>query len=272
MGEEKSTIGKPFVSGNVLSGNKVADMSGLPLYGKTALVTGASRGIGASVARQLAESGEDVAINYRSKSPRAQAVAEEVKGLGRRMLLLQGDITEPADITSTFEQIRTEWRQLDLLVLNASGGLEKDKPNDYAMRLNCTAQENLVKAALPLMPSGSRIVFVTSHLAHFYGRKPVYDSYEPVAVSKRAGEDALREMIPELSQRGIKLVIVSGDLIEGTITPKLLQRQSPGLIEERRREAGVLPDVEQFAGAIVRAAADERYKSGDTIYVGSTDW
>lgn len=249
-----------------------APPTALPLLGKTVLVTGASRGIGASVARQLASFGADVAINYRSKGPRAQEIAAEITALGRKALLIQADITEAADIASTFEQIRTEWQQLDLLVLNASGGLEKDKPADYAMTLNRDAQVNLVKAALPLMPPGSRIVFVTSHLAHFYGTKPVYESYEPVAISKKAGEDALRDMLPELSSRGVRLVVVSGDLIEGTITPKLLQRQSPGLIEERRREAGALPNVEQFAAAIVNSAIDETRRSGDTIYVGSTEW
>ena len=99
----------------------------------------------------------------------------------------------------------------------------------------------------------------------------MYDGYQTVAASKKAGEDALREMIPELSRREITLVIVSGDLIEGTITPKLLQRQSPGLIAERRREAGVLPDVEQFAAAIVKATA-EGHKTGDIVFVGSTEW
>jgi 3-oxoacyl-[acyl-carrier protein] reductase len=246
--------------------------SALRLSGKTALVTGASRGIGASVARQLASFGADVAINYRSKAPRAEEIAAEITALGRKALLLQADITDPADIASTFDQIRTEWQQLDLLVLNASGGLEKDKAADYAMALNRDAQVNLVKAALPLMPPGSSIVFVTSHLAHFYGTKPVYESYEPVAISKKAGEDALRAMLPELKRLGVRLVVVSGDLIEGTITPKLLQRQSPGLIEERRREAGFLPNVEQFAAAIANCAIDKTYRSGDTVYVGSTEW
>ena len=244
----------------------------LSLSGKTAFVTGASRGIGASVARQLAAAGADVAINYRSKAPRAQQVADEVVASGRRALLLQGDITSGADIRSMFHQIESEWRRLDILVLNASGGLEKDKDPGYAMRLNMTAQVDLVRGGLPLMLRGGRIVFVTSHLAHFYGTKPVYDSYEPVAASKKAGEEALRKMIPELTGPGIRLVVVSGDLIEGTITPKLLQRQSRGLIASRRQEAGSLPNVEDFAAAIVRAAADDSYATGETIYVGSTDW
>jgi NAD(P)-dependent dehydrogenase (short-subunit alcohol dehydrogenase family) len=78
-------------------------------------------------------------------------------------------------------------------------------------------------------------------------------------------------MIPEFSRTGIRFVVVSGDLIEGTITPKLLQRQSPGLIEERRRQAGSLPTVEDFASAIVEAASSESYPDGHTIYVGSTE-
>src|SRR5258707_967938 len=101
-------------------------MDSLPLLGKIALVTGASRGIGASVARQLAQSGADVAINYRSKGPRAQAVANEIAALGRKALLLQADITEPAEIKAAFAQVRDAWERLDVLVLNASGGLETD--------------------------------------------------------------------------------------------------------------------------------------------------
>jgi 3-oxoacyl-[acyl-carrier protein] reductase len=247
--------------------------SSLPsLVGKTALVTGASRGIGASVARQLGQLGVDVAINYRSKGPKAQAVADELIALGRKPLLVQGDITDAQDIATIFDAIQAAWGRLDLLVLNASGGLEQDKAPDYAMQLNLTAQVKLVEGALPLMQRGSRIVFVTSHLAHFHGTGPGYDGYESVAVSKKAGENALREMIPRLSGLELRLVIVSGDLIEGTITPKLLERQSRGLIQKRREAVGTLPDVEEFAAAIVDAGISDQYSSGQTIYVGSTEW
>jgi 3-oxoacyl-[acyl-carrier protein] reductase len=243
-----------------------------PLLGRTALVTGASRGIGASVARQLGQLGVDVAINYRSKRPKAQVVADDLIAMGRKPLLIEADITKAEDLTTTFDQIEAAWGRLDFLVLNASGGLEQDKAADYAMQLNLTAQVNLVRSASRLMERGSRIVFVTSHLAHFHGTGPGYVRYEPVAASKKAGENALRAMIPELSDRGIRLLIVSGDLIEGTITPKLLERQSRGLIEKRRQAVGSLPSVEEFAAAIVQAGISESYSSGDTIYVGSTDW
>ena len=251
---------------------KQISVSSMPLLGKRALVTGASRGIGASVARQLGHLGVDVALNYRSKGPRAQEVADALAAMGRQGLLVQGDITDAGDIAATFAAIRAAWGRLDILVLNASGGLEQDKAADYAMQLNLTAQVNLVNGALPLMSSGGRIVFVTSHLAHFHGRAPGYDGYELVAASKRAGEDALRGMIPHLSALGIRLTVVSGDLIEGTITPKLLERQSRGLIDKRRQAVGALPGVDEFAAAIVQAGVSETYASGETIYVGSTAW
>ncbi len=112
---------------------------------------------------------------------------------------------------------------------------------------------------------------MTSHLAHFHGQKPVYAAYEPVAASKKAGEQALRARIPKLSSKGISLVVVSGDLIEGTVTPKLMERSSRGLIETRRQQAGSLPTVEEFARAIVDTAANPHLKSGEVVFVGSIE-
>ncbi len=238
---------------------------------KAALVTGASRGVGAEVARQLAARGFDVAINYRSKRARAEKVAAEVEKAGREAMLVQADITEPLEVAAMTHAVRERFGTLKLLVLNASGGLEKGKAEDYAMRLNKTAQLGLLEAALPLMPPGSRAIFATSHLAHFYPEKPVPPDYQSVAESKRAGEDALRARIPDLNKRGVRLLVVSGDLIEGTITPKLLERVSPGLIERRREQAGTLPNVEDFATAIVEAALDEGLASGSSVYVGALD-
>jgi 3-oxoacyl-[acyl-carrier protein] reductase len=245
----------------------IADLSG-----KTALITGASRGIGAAVAQLLATQGADIIINYRSKGSRAEEVAGNIVAAGGKAILAQADITNESDVNNMFESIAAQCNRLDLLILNASGGLEKDKSTDYAMDLNLTAQVRLVDRSLPLMKEGGRIVFVTSHLAHFYDRKPVYEMYELVAASKYAGEQALRKRIPQLLELGISLVVVSGDLIEGTITPKLMERSQPGFINERREQAGSLPTVADFAGAIVDTCKDSSLKSGETIFVGNTEW
>ena len=210
-------------------------------------------------------------VNYRSKARRAEEIAEDVRRAGRRAVAARADLTDPDESASMFAGVQERFGRLDLLVLNASGGLEKDRDEDYAMRINRTAQTRAVDLALPLMPQGGRVVFVTSHLAHFYGERPVYQSYEPVAASKKAGEDALRSPIPELSALGVSLVVVSGDVIEGTITPKLMERQSPELLAARRRQAGWLPTVEDFARAVVDAAEDTGLESGATVFVGSTD-
>lgn len=240
----------------------------LSLTGKTSLVTGASRGIGAAIAIKLAGLGSDVILNYRSKSTRALEVVAEIEALGGKAVPVQADITNPDDVNAMVRGIG----KLDLLILNASGGMEKGKADDYAMLLNHDAQLGLAKLANPLMPPGSRIVFVTSHLAHFYGSKPVMADYEAVAKSKRAGEDALRSYARELESKRISLIVISGDLIEGTITPRLLQRHLPGLIESRRLEAGALPTLDEFASAIVTAATDSTLLSGDTVFVGSTEF
>jgi 3-oxoacyl-[acyl-carrier protein] reductase len=220
----------------------------------------------------LAERGVDVVINYRSKGSRAESVAAQVEAAGRRAILAPADITSPPDLQALARIIADSAGALHMLILNASGGLEKDKPSDYAMELNRDAQMRAVDVLLPLMSAGGRIVFVTSHWAHFYGQKPVIAAYEAIAISKRAGEDALRARIPELAARGVSLVVVSGDVIEGTITPRLIERDLPGMVEARRRQAGGnLPSIDEFAQAITRAAVDPALPSGHTIFVGSTE-
>lgn len=237
---------------------------------RVALVTGASRGVGASTASSLARSGYDIVVNYHSKRSRAEEVASVVRTFGQRALVAQADLTSGAEVASMLESVRSEFGHIDVLILNASGGLEKDKPPDYAMRLNLEAQVHLVDSALSLMPTGSRIVFVTSHLAHFHASKRVSGPYAPVAASKHAGEQALRARRTEFAKLGVDLVVVSGDMIEGTITPRLLERMNRGMTQTRREQAGALPTVEEFARAIADVAS-RADPADSTIFVGSTD-
>jgi 3-oxoacyl-[acyl-carrier protein] reductase len=234
------------------------------------VVTGASRGIGAVVSTLMAERGFHIVVNYHSKRPRAEEIASAVRAFGRRALLAQADVTSGADVAAMVESIREEFGRIDVLILNASGGLEKGKPADYAMQLNLHAQVRLVDLALPLMPRGGRIVFVTSHMAHFYAARGVSGPYEAVAASKYAGEQALRARSAEFGTRGVALVVVSGDMIEGTITPKLLERMNRGLTQVRREQAGSLPTIDEFARAIVDAATDPQ-PVGATIFVGKIE-
>ncbi|MBO1902552.1 SDR family oxidoreductase [Leucobacter weissii] len=239
------------------------------LEGKRALVTGSSRGIGADTVRYLARAGADVVVNFRNKAPRAEKLAAELRESGARALVQGADLTDPASLSEMFDAIAQEFGGLDLLVLNASGGMESGMGEDYALRLNRDAQLAVLDAALPLLGEGSRVVFVTSHQAHFIRTTPTMPEYEPVALSKRAGEDALRARIPELADRGIEFVVVSGDMIEGTVTATMLERARPGAIEARRESAGRLYNVSEFASEVARAAV-EPVPADHTRLIGDT--
>lgn len=226
------------------------------LRGKRALITGSSRGIGADTAKLLAAAGASVVVNYREKAPRATKVVSDIEAAGGVAIAVGADLTDRASVDAMIERIRSEWGGLDLLVLNASGGMESGFGEDYALRLNRDAQTNLLTAALPLMSPGSRVVFVTSHQAHFVDTAQTMDSYEPVARSKRAGEDALRARIPELEALGVDFVVVSGDMIKGTVTALLLERAQPGALKSREESAGRLYTVSEFAAEVAAAAVD----------------
>ncbi|GMM96702.1 SDR family oxidoreductase [uncultured Microbacterium sp.] len=239
------------------------------LTGKTALVTGSSRGIGADTARYLAQAGADVVINFRNKAPRAEKLATELRELGVRVLVVGADLTDADSVAAMFDEVARAFGSLDILVLNASGGMESNVAEDYALTLNRDAQVRTLETALPLLPQGARVVFVTSHQAHFIRTTATMPEYEPVALSKRAGEDALRERIPALAESGVEFVVVSGDMIEGTITATLLERANPGAIATRRESAGRLYNVSEFA-AEVALAAIEPVPADNTRLVGDT--
>ena len=237
------------------------------LAGKRILVTGSSRGIGADTVGYFAEAGAKVVINYRNKEARALKLVAAIEAKGGTAIAVGADLTSADDVAAMFSTIESAYGGLDVLVMNASGGMESGMAADYAMQLNRDAQDALLTAALPLLGEGSRVVFVTSHQAHFIKTVETMPEYVPVALSKRAGEDALRARIPELAEKGIGFVVVSGDMIEGTITATLLERANPGAISSRKEAAGKLYNVSEFA-AEVAAAAVEPVPADNTRYVG----
>ncbi len=237
------------------------------LEGKRILVTGSSRGIGADTAAYFAQAGARIAINYRNKEARALKLVAALEAAGGSAIAIGADLTDPESVAALVERVRSEFGGLDILVLNASGGMESGMAEDYAMTLNRDAQVNFLAAMRPLLGEGSRVVFVTSHQAHFIKTVPTMPEYLPVALSKRAGEDALRALIPELNDAGIGFVVVSGDMIEGTITATLLQRANPGAIEARKQAAGRLYNVSEFAAEVALAAV-KPVPGNHTHYVG----
>lgn len=239
------------------------------LAGKVALVTGSSRGIGADTLGYFAEAGASVVVNFRNKEARALKIVDAIKANGGQAIAVGADLTDQASVEAMFEAAKSAFGAINILVMNASGGMEAGLGEDYAMRLNRDSQVNLLTTALPYLQEGARVVFVTSHQAHFIRTTPTMPEYLPVALSKRAGEDALLELIPKLAEKGVGFVVVSGDMIEGTITATLLERANPGAIEARREGAGKLYNVGEFAAEIALAAV-EPVPEGNTRLVGDT--
>jgi 3-oxoacyl-[acyl-carrier protein] reductase len=183
---------------------------------RIALVTGASRGIGAEIALQLAHPDIHVVVNYRSNTERANYVADAVRCAGGHASTAAADVCDESAVAAMIDDIGTRFGQLDMLVLNASGGLQHCTEPGPAMHLNRDAQRRLARLALPLIPAGGRIVFVTSHQAHFYPYKAVPKGYASIAAGMRAGETTLYTMRKEFDRHGINFTVVSGEVIDGT--------------------------------------------------------
>ena len=239
--------------------------------GEFALVTGGSRGIGAETVLKLCEEGFSVCFTYRNKKKRADAIARKAQSFGAQVFPIQCDITRLDDLDALFQFIAASTSKLDTLVLNASGGLEQELVNadpDYPFKINRNAQINLVEKSLPLLTEGSTIAFVTSHWAHLYGEIQQLPSYEPVAASKHAGEVSLRNLMPSFSKRKVRLIIITGDIVMGTITAKLLERKESSIKKSYENSMNELPSAKDMAIQIVNSILDNSLESGTTVVVG----
>src|SRR5437868_1038652 len=99
-------------------------MSALRLSGKAVLVTGSSQGIGEAVAKRLAQEGADVVVNYHTHPEGAEQVVEHIRGMGRRTVAIQADLSRLSEVQNLIAQGIRELGRLDILVNNA--GVEKN--------------------------------------------------------------------------------------------------------------------------------------------------
>jgi 3-oxoacyl-[acyl-carrier protein] reductase len=142
----------------------------IDLSGKSAIVTGASRGIGRAIAHRLATQGADVAFSYRGNEAAAKEAAAEIEALGRRGLAVQGDATDPAAAEALVKATVEAFRKVDILVNNA--GITRD---DLIMRMSLDDFRDVLETNLfgafymikavtrpMLRAKGGRIVNITS--------------------------------------------------------------------------------------------------------------
>ncbi len=135
---------------------------GKGLAGQVALVTGAAKRIGRSIALRLAADGADVVVNYATSKAEADVVVGEIEGLGRRAIALQADVSKRADVVRLFAAVEKEFSRLDILVNNAgmffAAKFEEltDEQWDRIMNANVKSQFLCAQAAAPIMKRQGR--------------------------------------------------------------------------------------------------------------------
>ncbi|GII94721.1 SDR family NAD(P)-dependent oxidoreductase [Sinosporangium siamense] len=202
-----------------------------PLDGKTAFVTGGSKGIGAAIAQRLAQDGADVAFTYNSSPEQAGQVAELIKQEGRRGVAIKADLTDPAAVTAAVEETAAEFGRLDILVHNAGvytyGTIDELTLDDYehTMAIHVRAAFLAVQAAVRHMPDGGRIIAIGSNLAD----RVVEPGISLYALSKAALVGFARGIAHDLGPRGITAVVVQPGSTDTDMNPA----DSPGADAQR---------------------------------------
>jgi len=148
-----------------------------PLFGRIALVTGASRGLGKAMALALAEAGADVAVNYRAQSQAAEAVCQTIRAMGRKCIAVQADVSLSADVDRLVSTTETQLGPVGILVNNA--GIGKIIPTDQVteeiwdeyLRVNLTSVFLVTQRVLPAMRAArwGRIINLSSVAAQYGG-------------------------------------------------------------------------------------------------------
>jgi len=207
----------------------------MKLQGRTALVTGASRGIGRAIALALAAEGADVAINYVANEAAAQDVADSVRKLGRRALLARADVSDFPDTFRMAQDVLREFGHLDILVNNA--GITSDKTfvkMDHAawrrvLAINLDGVFNCTKVFIDSMirRGYGRIVNITSVIGQIgnFGQA----NY---AASKAGVAAFTKSLAKELAGKGITVNAVAPGFIETEMVESIPDRVRARLLEQ----------------------------------------
>jgi NAD(P)-dependent dehydrogenase (short-subunit alcohol dehydrogenase family) len=239
------------------------------LAGKTALVTGASRGIGRASAVALAAAGAQVLVHYGRGAKEADDVASEIRRAGGHADAIAADLAAADGPHKLAKQVRTiVGDRLDILVANAgvskAVGVEETTVEDFnaLFAVNVRAPLFLVQQLLPILHEGSSIVLVSSLAAHaVVGTLPAY------AASKGAIDTLVKHFAAALGQRGIRVNAVAPGVVAtemSNLTKTDAGRDYVLGLQTLKRLAQPddLGDVVAFL-----ASSEARWITGDTIHV-----
>jgi 3-oxoacyl-[acyl-carrier protein] reductase len=230
----------------------------IDLSGRTALVTGASRGIGKAVALRLATQGADVAFSYRGNEAAAGETAGEIEALGRRALAVQADVTDPEAADGLVKTVLEAFGKIDILVNNA--GITRD---DLIMRMSVEAFREVVETNLfgafymtkavtrPMLKAkGGRIVNMTS-----VSGQAGQTGQANYSASKAGLIGLTKATARELASRSITCNAVAPGFVLTELTsslPEALQAEITA-----RTPLGRFGTTEEIANAVAFLASDE---------------
>jgi 3-oxoacyl-[acyl-carrier protein] reductase len=241
---------------------------------KSALVTGASNGIGRSAALALARAGYDVAINYRSSDDQARAVAAEAKRLGAKALLCKCDVADDAGIRAMLVAVGAAFGRLDALVNNAGTTTEippKDMDGlsvdewDRIFAVNVRSIFLVTRAALPLLrKSGAPAIVNTASIVGLRpGPQPL-----PYAASKAAVVNLTKTLALNLGPQ-IRVNAVAPGWMEGDWMKRMLRDEYDDLMGRRARATPLkrVVTADDVAETMLSLIEGNRFVTGEIVVV-----
>ncbi|EEF57783.1 SDR family NAD(P)-dependent oxidoreductase [Pedosphaera parvula] len=241
------------------------------LAGKVAVVTGASKGIGAGIAKQLAAEGAAVVVNYSSSKAGADRVVDEITQKGGKAVAVQGDVSKKADIERLFAETKTKFGRLDILVNNA--GVYEFAPLEEITEVNFNKMFNLNVLGLLLTtqaavkqfgPEGGSIINISSTASTFTPPNTA------VYTGTKAAVDAItRVLAKELGPRKIRVNAINPGMIEteGVHAAGFAEGEFRKQIEAQA-PLGRIGQTDDIAPtAVYLASSDSKYMTGETLVI-----
>jgi len=239
------------------------------LKGKTAVVTGAARGIGRAIALKLASLGANVVINYRSSSKEAEDLAKEIEAVGGNALTVQADVSSFEDAGKLIKEATDKFGALDILVNNA--GITRDalllrmKESDFdsVINTNLKGAFNCIKhaSAVMLKQKSGKIVNISSVIGLIGNAGQL--NY---AAAKAGVIGMTKSAAKELASRGITVNAIAPGYIETDMTEVLPEKVKEGILQNvPLKRIGKPEDVANLTAFLVSTSAD--YITGQVINV-----